>query len=156
MFVGSKYYADEREKRKVFTSAVAEKKALEKRDAWIRELEARDAEDREMKARREKAMGLAANVKENATFAAPSITQAARDAAGKTRGSGRLSGSGSKVGESDSTFDAEDQEDVRAKAKAIKDKMRQMEGKSARSVIEPVEQRGDLSVVDAARMLRWR
>ena len=45
---GSYYYAEEREKRKEFTGILAERKAQEKRDAWIRELEVREEEDREI------------------------------------------------------------------------------------------------------------
>lgn len=47
MLAGSVYYASDREKRKVFEGGLAEKKAKEKNEAWIRELEARDREDRE-------------------------------------------------------------------------------------------------------------
>ncbi|KAJ9655526.1 Respiratory supercomplex factor 1, mitochondrial [Neophaeococcomyces mojaviensis] len=43
---GSIFYQDERLKRRTFEKALEEKKALEKRDKWLRELEARDAEDR--------------------------------------------------------------------------------------------------------------
>ena len=50
---GSYYYAEERQKRKEFEGTVAERKAMEKRDAWIRELEARDQEERELQARKE-------------------------------------------------------------------------------------------------------
>ncbi len=49
---GSMYYKQDREKRKEFDGAVAERKAKEKAEAWIRELEARDLEDKEMKAMR--------------------------------------------------------------------------------------------------------
>ena len=45
---GSYYYAEEREKRKEFNGILAEKKAQEKREAWIRELEVRELEDREI------------------------------------------------------------------------------------------------------------
>ena len=53
MVGGSYYYAEEREKRKVFENAVAQKKAIEKKEAWIRELEARDEEDRQLRAKKE-------------------------------------------------------------------------------------------------------
>lgn len=43
---GSIFYQDERLKRKKYEKIAEEKKALEKRDKWLRELEARDAEDR--------------------------------------------------------------------------------------------------------------
>lgn len=49
---GSVYYKTDREKRKEFEGAVAERKAKEKNEAWIRELEARDAEERALAARR--------------------------------------------------------------------------------------------------------
>jgi len=48
---GSIYYKQDREKRKEFEGAVAERKAKEKSEAWIRELEARDQEDKELKAK---------------------------------------------------------------------------------------------------------
>lgn len=53
--VGSVYWKEDRDKRKHYTGLLAEKRAQEKRDAWIRELEARDREDaveREKKGRR--------------------------------------------------------------------------------------------------------
>lgn len=52
---GSMYYKQDREKRKEFDGAVAERKAREKAEAWIRELEARDREDKELKAKRDAA-----------------------------------------------------------------------------------------------------
>ncbi|KAI4146865.1 MAG: hypothetical protein LQ340_005781, partial [Diploschistes diacapsis] len=53
MIGGSYYYAEERQKRKVIEGAIAEKKVMEKKEAWIRELEARDEEDRQIRARKE-------------------------------------------------------------------------------------------------------
>ena len=53
MVGGSFYYAEEREKRKIFESAVAQKKVAERKEAWIRELEARDEEERELRAKKE-------------------------------------------------------------------------------------------------------
>ena len=50
---GSMYYSGDRAKRKQFDGVVAEKKAKEKNEAWIRELEARDKEDKEWRARRD-------------------------------------------------------------------------------------------------------
>lgn len=50
---GSYYYAEERAKRKVFDGAVAQRKAKEKNDAWIRELEARDLEEKELEQRKQ-------------------------------------------------------------------------------------------------------
>ena len=53
MVAGSMYWQKDRDKRKEFQGVLAEKKAKEKNEAWIRELEARDLEEREMKAARE-------------------------------------------------------------------------------------------------------
>lgn len=53
MVVGSMYWKSDRQKRKEFDQVVAERKAREKNEAWIRELEARDQEDQEIKAARE-------------------------------------------------------------------------------------------------------
>jgi hypothetical protein len=53
MLAGSAYWSADRDKRKEFEGAVAEQKAKEKSDAWIRELEARDEEEKEIKAARE-------------------------------------------------------------------------------------------------------
>lgn len=50
---GSIYYAEDRAKRKVFDGAVAQRKAQEKNEAWIRELEARDQEEKELQAKKE-------------------------------------------------------------------------------------------------------
>ncbi|MCJ1357033.1 MAG: Respiratory supercomplex factor 1, mitochondrial [Icmadophila ericetorum] len=53
MLAGSVYYASDREKRKVFQGGLAEKKAKERNEAWIRELEARDREEKEDREREE-------------------------------------------------------------------------------------------------------
>ena len=53
MVGGSFYYAEEREKRKVFDSVIAQKKVAEKKEAWIKELEARDEEEKELKAKKD-------------------------------------------------------------------------------------------------------
>lgn len=53
MLAGSIYWSGDRDRRKQFEGVVAEKKAKEKNEAWIRELEARDAEDKEIAAKRE-------------------------------------------------------------------------------------------------------
>lgn len=50
---GSYYYAEERAKRKEFEGTLSQRKAMEKRDAWIRELEARDQEEKELQAKKE-------------------------------------------------------------------------------------------------------
>ncbi|KAL9137220.1 MAG: hypothetical protein Q9175_001584 [Cornicularia normoerica] len=47
MLGGSYYYNADRLKRKEFTDLVKQRKAQEKKDAWIRELEARDREDKD-------------------------------------------------------------------------------------------------------------
>ncbi|KAI9783578.1 MAG: Respiratory supercomplex factor 1, mitochondrial [Peltula sp. TS41687] len=72
MVAGSYYYAEPRQRRKKFEGSLAEKKADEKKQAWIRELEARDVEDREIKARRDAARKRAA-----AATAATAATAAA-------------------------------------------------------------------------------
>ena len=46
MLGGSYYYNADRLKRKEYTDLVKQKKAQQKREAWIRELEARDEEDK--------------------------------------------------------------------------------------------------------------
>jgi hypothetical protein len=51
MVVGSLYWQSDREKRKQYDKVVAERKAIEKREAWVRELEVRDKEEREYKER---------------------------------------------------------------------------------------------------------
>lgn len=48
---GSVYFKSERTKRREFDGKVAERKAQEKRDAWIRELEARDQDDKDWRAK---------------------------------------------------------------------------------------------------------
>lgn len=53
MLAGSAYWQQDREKRKEFDGVIAEKKAKEKNEAWIKELEARDEEEKHIKAVRE-------------------------------------------------------------------------------------------------------
>ncbi|KAI9682055.1 MAG: Respiratory supercomplex factor 1, mitochondrial [Caeruleum heppii] len=53
MVLGSMYYQKDRDKRKKFEGAVAERKAMEKKQAWIRELEIRDEEDKLTNLRRD-------------------------------------------------------------------------------------------------------
>jgi ribosomal protein S11 len=53
MVVGSMYWKTDRQKRKEFDAVMAERKAKEKNEAWIKELEARDQEERELRAARE-------------------------------------------------------------------------------------------------------
>lgn len=45
--VGAIYWKEDREKRKHYQGLLGEKRAKEKRDAWIRELEVRDQEEEE-------------------------------------------------------------------------------------------------------------
>ena len=53
MVAGSMYWQTDRQKRKEFEGVVAERKAKERNEAWIRELEVRDQEDRDFRAQRE-------------------------------------------------------------------------------------------------------
>lgn len=53
MVAGSMYWQTDRQKRKEFDVVVAEKKAKEKNQLWIKELEARDEEEKEIRAARE-------------------------------------------------------------------------------------------------------
>ena len=53
MVAGSMYWESDRQKRKEFEGVLAEQKAKEKNEAWIRELEARDREEKEFQAIRE-------------------------------------------------------------------------------------------------------
>lgn len=54
MIAGSMYWQTDRQKRKEFDAAVAERKAKEKNEAWIKELEARDEEEKELRELRRK------------------------------------------------------------------------------------------------------
>jgi hypothetical protein len=54
MVAGSMYWETDRNKRKEFEAVLAEKKAKEKNEAWIKELEARDEEEKELRREREK------------------------------------------------------------------------------------------------------
>ncbi|KAJ5891688.1 Altered inheritance of mitochondria protein 31 mitochondrial [Penicillium subrubescens] len=51
LVAGGMYFKTERKQRREFEQAVEERKAQEKRDAWLRELEIRDKEDREWRER---------------------------------------------------------------------------------------------------------
>lgn len=62
MVAGSMYWQTDRQKRKEFDAVVAEQKAKEKNQLWIKELEARDQEDKELRAARD-ARRQAASVK---------------------------------------------------------------------------------------------
>ena len=53
IYAGGIYYKEEREKRKQFEGALAEKRAAEKRDLWIKELEARDREENDARERKQ-------------------------------------------------------------------------------------------------------
>ncbi|KAF8856009.1 hypothetical protein BDZ45DRAFT_804509 [Acephala macrosclerotiorum] len=54
MIAGSMYWQTDRQKRKEFDAVVAERKAKEKNEAWIKELEARDEEEKELREMRRK------------------------------------------------------------------------------------------------------
>ncbi|KFY11556.1 hypothetical protein V491_07158 [Pseudogymnoascus sp. VKM F-3775] len=54
MVAGSMYWKSDRQKRKEFDDVVAERKAKEKNDLWIKELEARDEEEKEIRAEKER------------------------------------------------------------------------------------------------------
>ena len=88
MIAGSVYWSGDRDRRKQFEGVVAEKKAREKNEAWIRELEARDLEDREIAAQREelrkrKEEGLARCVIERREERGLGILVAVKDLVGK-------------------------------------------------------------------------
>jgi hypothetical protein len=51
--VGSMYWKTDRQKRKEFDAVIAERKAMEKRELWVKELEARDEEDKQLRAKRD-------------------------------------------------------------------------------------------------------
>lgn len=72
MVAGSMYWKTDRQKRKEFDAVVAERKAKEKNEAWIRELEARDQEDKEFQAMKA-ARRAAANNKKNGGDVASSM-----------------------------------------------------------------------------------
>ena len=92
MVVGSIYWNTDRAKRKEFKGVLGEKKAKEKREAWIRELEARDLEDREIVAKREaererrrrmKEAGMAKCVVERSEARRVGVLSAVRELMGK-------------------------------------------------------------------------
>lgn len=62
--VGSIYWKEDRDKRKHYQGLLGEKRAREKKEAWLRELEARDREDelerQSRRARRESRRGIEA------------------------------------------------------------------------------------------------
>jgi len=62
--VGSIYWKEDRDKRKHYQGLLGEKRAKEKKEAWLRELEARDREDelerQSRRARRESRRGIEA------------------------------------------------------------------------------------------------
>ena len=90
MVAGSYYYQADRSKRKEFEGVLAEKKAREKNEAWIRELEARDLEDREWKAKRDKVRGIMA-AKETEDGGGGVINAVKEAATGKEEVGGRRS-----------------------------------------------------------------
>jgi len=79
LLAGTIFYKDDRLRRKKFETAVEEKKAVEKRDKWLRELEARDDEDRAWRARVEgdfqRADDMAREARESVKRATRSVQQ---------------------------------------------------------------------------------
>ncbi|MCJ1466882.1 Respiratory supercomplex factor 1, mitochondrial [Pseudocyphellaria aurata] len=55
---GSVYFKTDRTRRKEYNVKIANQKAQEKRDAWIRELEARDQDDKDWKAKMDALAGM--------------------------------------------------------------------------------------------------
>ncbi|QSZ30953.1 hypothetical protein DSL72_000512 [Monilinia vaccinii-corymbosi] len=53
MVAGSMYWESDRKKRKEFEGLLADQKAKEKKEAWVRELEARDEEEKEIQRARD-------------------------------------------------------------------------------------------------------
>ena len=68
MFGGSYFYNADRLKRKEYTDMVKQKKAQEKREAWIRELEAREEEDKEWRQKLGKVRDVKREEAENAAL----------------------------------------------------------------------------------------
>lgn len=76
MIAGSMYWQTDRQKRKEFDAVVAERKAKEKNEAWIRELEERDAEEKELRAVREaRRKGMELKKVEDGSNAANSVVE---------------------------------------------------------------------------------
>lgn len=63
---GSIFWKDDRLQRKELEKALAEKKAAEKREKWLKELDERDREDREWRARFEEVAARAKEAEEGA------------------------------------------------------------------------------------------
>jgi hypothetical protein len=82
MVAGSMYWQTDRQKRKEFEGAVAERKAREKNEAWIKELEARDEEAKELRALREMRMQ-GGGIKETAEKAAEKVKGTVKKAVGE-------------------------------------------------------------------------
>lgn len=77
---GGMYYKTDRKQRREFEKKVEERKAQEKRDAWLRELEAREREDKGWRERNEAAAAAAASA------SAPAVAPAATPAAASKKG----------------------------------------------------------------------
>ena len=84
------YWSSDRDKRKEFDGVVAERKAKEKNEAWIRELEARDEENKEIAARkvaeremRNRGVGMAKCVLERSEEKRPGVLSAVERLLGK-------------------------------------------------------------------------
>jgi len=80
MVAGSMYWETDRQKRKEFEGVLAEQKAKEKNEAWIRELEARDKEEKEFQADR------AARRKARQALSDPSVAKSMIDDSERRRG----------------------------------------------------------------------
>ena len=96
MVAGSVYWKTDRQKRKEFDSVIAEQKAKEKNELWIKELEARDDEEKEMKAAREARRKIALDKRESgAKRVASTITEkVAPDVKGNESAPGAAEGKG--------------------------------------------------------------
>ncbi|KAI1614226.1 hypoxia induced protein conserved region-domain-containing protein [Exophiala viscosa] len=79
LVAGSFFYKDERLKRKVFETALEDKKNAEKREKWLRELEARDEEDKAWRAGIERASTEARQTVSEAKQKAEKLIDAGRD-----------------------------------------------------------------------------
>ena len=94
MVAGSFYYNSDRILRKEYEEILKERKAIDKRNAWIRELEARDAEERDWRekvrevTRKRKEEEDVARRKEEAKMGGGVVTKAVKGLRGKFVGDG--------------------------------------------------------------------
>ncbi|KAL8894457.1 MAG: hypothetical protein Q9192_004301 [Flavoplaca navasiana] len=100
MVAGSFYYNSDRILRKEYEEILKERKAIDKRNAWIRELEARDAEERDWRekvrevTRKRKEEEDVARRKEEAKVGGGVVTKAVKGLRGKLVGDGDGDGGG--------------------------------------------------------------